>query len=480
MTRSITLTICLLIAALYVQAQNFETCDRWNSWDVNGYTIYNNIWGDGHGTQCLWAYNEGSWGVWADHPNSGGIKSYPNVDYDVNYTVSSMPTITASFNATTPGWGSYNTAFDIWYNNYDYEIMLWVNWNGSMGPISYNYGCSGYPSTACPVATNVNVGGHTWNLYEGTNGSATVYSFLRTSDTNSGTVNITQISQWLASNGYFGWNTNLHEIQFGFEITNSSGGADFRVNSYNVNVGNSGGGGGGGGGGSYATMTSRSSSKCVDVSGSSTSNNANVQQWDCHGGDNQEFELENAGSGYYYIKARHSGKCLRAVNGNVVQYDCNTGWWTEMFERIDAGSGYYILKNRNTGTCLRVENSSGSNGASIVLASCNTGWWSQQFSFSGAGSRIADEDLEPELIKELTSDVLVYPNPSVDGDFMIEISDEWKDSKLAIFDQSGKELFTRQLEESETIQIQSTLKPGMYLVNISGNGTTINRKLVVK
>ncbi len=151
-----------------------------------------------------------------------------------------------------------------------------------------------------------------------------------------------------------------------------------------------------------------------------------------------------------------------------------------MFERINAGSGYYILKNRNTGTCLRVENSSGSNGASIVLASCNTGWWSQQFSFSGAGSRVADESLEHELIKELTSDVLVYPNPSVDGNFMIEISDEWKDSKLAIFDQSGKELFTRQLGESGTIQIQSTLKPGMYLVNISGNGATVNRKLVVR
>lgn len=474
MKRSITLTVGLLIAALGVQAQNFETCDQWGSWDVNGYTIYNNIWGSGAGTQCLWAYNQGNWGVWADHPNSGGIKSYPNVDYDVNYTVSSMPTITASFNATTPGWGSYNTAFDIWYNNYDYEIMLWVNWNGSMGPISYNYGCSGYPSTACPVATNVNVGGHTWNLYEGTNGSATVYSFLRTSDTNSGTVNITQISQWLANNSYFSSNTNLHEIQFGFEITNSSGGADFRVNSYNVSVGS---GGGGGGGGSYYTMTNRSSSKCVDVSGASTSNNANVQQWSCHGGDNQEFELVDAGSGYYYIKARHSGKCLRAVNGNIVQYDCNTGWWTEMFERINAGSGYYIVRNRNTGSCLRVENSSGSDGASIVLTSCNTGWWSQQFSFSSAGSRIA-EVVEP--IQGLSSAVLVYPNPSVNGDFWIEISDTWTNSRLAIFDQSGKELFNKQLEGCGTMEIQSGLKSGMYFVNISGNGATVKRKLVVR
>jgi len=480
MKRSITLTTCLLIAALCVQAQNFETCDRWASWDVNGYTIYNNIWGDGYGTQCLWAYDQGNWGVWADHPDNGGIKSYPNVDYDVNYTVSSMPDITASFNATTPGWGSYNTAFDIWYNNYGYEIMLWANWNGSMGPISYNYGCSGYPSTACPVATNVNVGGHTWNLYEGTNGSATVYSFLRTSDTNSGTVNITQISEWLASNGYFGWNTNLHEIQFGFEITSSSGGADFRVNSYSINIDNS--GGGGGGGGSYYTMTNRSSGKCVDVSGWSSSNNTNVQQWDCHGGENQQFELVDVGSGYYNLRARHSGKCLRAVNGNIVQYDCNNGWWSEMFERISAGSGYYIVRSRNTGSCLRVENSSGSNGASIVLSPCNTGWWSQQFSFSGtgSGSRVGEvQDARPT--EALTSDVLlVYPNPSETGDFTIEVPETWIDSKLAIFDLSGRKFFTRRLKGAGKMAIRAELKPGVYFVNVIGNGITEEKKLVVK
>ncbi|WP_342669490.1 hypothetical protein [Streptomyces yerevanensis] len=31
------------------------------------------------------------------------------------------------------------------------------------------------------------VGGHNWNVYKGTNGSNQVFSFLRTSDSNSGT-----------------------------------------------------------------------------------------------------------------------------------------------------------------------------------------------------------------------------------------------------------------------------------------------------
>ncbi len=188
-------------------------------------------------------------------------------------------------------------------------------------------GCSGYPSTACPVATNVNIGGHTWNLFEGTNGSATVYSFLRTSHTNSGTVDITAISKWLANNGYFSSNTHLHEIQFGFEITDSAGGHEFQVNDYSVNIGSSPNDPPSGG---YSTLQNRISGKCVDVSGRSTGNNANIIQYDCQGSDNQQFEWRDLGNGYHQLVALHSGRCIRATNGDVYQYDCNDGYWSEM------------------------------------------------------------------------------------------------------------------------------------------------------
>ncbi|MBB3061169.1 RICIN domain-containing protein [Microbulbifer rhizosphaerae] len=134
-------------------------------------------------------------------------------------------------------------------------------------------------------------------------------------------------------------------------------------------------------GGSSSTLLSRVSDKCVDVSDRSTDNYANIVQWDCWGGDNQQFEWKNLGNGYHQLVAQHSGKCIRVSDGDVYQYDCHDNYWSEMFERISSGSGYYILKNRGSGSCLRVENSSVSNGANIVLASCDTGWWSQHFSF---------------------------------------------------------------------------------------------------
>ncbi|KAF7976451.1 hypothetical protein HWV62_6695 [Athelia sp. TMB] len=58
-----------------------------------------------------------------------------------------------------------------------YEIMIWLA-NYNAGPISYTYGSNGQPT---PVAANITIGGYTWNLYYGSNGSNYVYSFLPTS-----------------------------------------------------------------------------------------------------------------------------------------------------------------------------------------------------------------------------------------------------------------------------------------------------------
>jgi hypothetical protein len=44
------------------------------------------------------------------------------------------------------------------------------------------------------------------------------------------------------------------------------------------------------------------------VSGASTADNADIIQWACNGGTNQQWQWVAHGS-YYLLKARHSGKC---------------------------------------------------------------------------------------------------------------------------------------------------------------------------
>lgn len=103
--------------------------------------------------------------------------------------------------------------------------MLWVNYNGSVGPIgSYQ--------------DNVTVGGSNWNVYKGTNGSNQVFSFLRTSDSNSGTVDVKPILSWIAhTKGWMPGSETIGDVQFGYEVTSSSGGLNFTTNNLTVSGG---------------------------------------------------------------------------------------------------------------------------------------------------------------------------------------------------------------------------------------------------
>ena len=211
-------------ASAPAHAAVWNSCDQWGNTTLDGYTLYNNIWGSGAGSQCVWANSGTSWGVWADHPNTGGIKSYPNSKKVINKPVSSLSSLTSTYRVTVPSAGAYNTSYDIWDTDYDYEIMLWVNYNGAVGPLGTSQG-------------TVSLGGHTWNVHKGNNGANEVFSFLRTSDSTSGTVDILPVLKWIKdTKGWMG-NETIGDVQFGYEITSSAGGLDFRTDSLTVSGG---------------------------------------------------------------------------------------------------------------------------------------------------------------------------------------------------------------------------------------------------
>ena len=203
------------------QAAVWWSCDRWGTWSSSGYTLYNNIWGSGAGSQCIWANSATNWGVWANHPNTGGIKSYPNSTKWSGKRVSALGTLSSSFNVTVPTSGvAFTSAYDVWSSDNRHEIMLWMNKYGPVGPIG------GYQAT-------VTVGGHTWNVYRGSNGHNAVYSFVRTNNTWSGTVDIKAICNWIKNRGWFG-DVTIGNVQFGYEITSSPGGKDFVTNNLSI------------------------------------------------------------------------------------------------------------------------------------------------------------------------------------------------------------------------------------------------------
>lgn len=468
--RPAALFLLLLFMGGFAQSQILQSCAQYANTSVNGYNVYNNIWGSGAGSQCMTVYSQSDWYIDANHSGSG-IKSYPNSEKQLSVNVDDMGAITSTFSVTRPAsGGSYSSTYDIWYNNYAYEIMLWMNYTGSVGPISYNYGCSGYPSTACPVATNVTVGGHTWNIYQGTNGSNTVYSFLRTSNTNSGTVDITAISKWLRNNGWFG-NVNLHSVQFGFEITNTSGTQRFEVDSYAVNVGSS------SSGTTYYQFKNRNTGLLLDGMGR-TSNGSACGQYANTTHVNSQWQLVSQGGNYYQLRNRGTGLVLDGMglttNGSDCgQYANTTTHYNSHWEVVVYSGSYYRLRNRGTGLYL--------DGMGRTTNGANCGQWAntthanaQWQMISVSGARLAEEE---EQAEELSVALDIYPNPSSDW-INIPLPKEDSEAIVKIFNTAGQLVLKAQINQTEHLLDIQKLEKGMYLVEVINGSNTQRTKLL--
>ncbi len=131
---------------------------------------------------------------------------------------------------------------------------------------------------------------------------------------------------------------------------------------------------GGGSGGTVTQIVSEASGKCVDVVSASTANAADVIQYTCGSGTNQQFELRDLGNGHYNLVAQHSGKCLD-VNGAstangaaIIQYTCGSGT-NQQWELRAAGSRYELVA-RHSGKCLDLPSGSTANGTRLQQYDC--------------------------------------------------------------------------------------------------------------
>lgn len=214
--------IALVVGASAAFAAVWTSLAQYGSWTDDGYTLYNDVWGSGAGAQTIWANSYSNWGVDSDQPNTSGVKSYPNVSYSIGKPVSSLGTVSSSFNFSVPSTGDFEAAYDIWANGSSDEIMLWT-YTQNVGPLGTE-------------EASASVGGSNWDIYKGSNGSNPVYSFVRTSNETSGSVNITDIFDWLSSEGWLTGAT-LSTVQFGWEITSTNDTTeDFTVNSYSLST----------------------------------------------------------------------------------------------------------------------------------------------------------------------------------------------------------------------------------------------------
>jgi hypothetical protein len=205
-------------------AYAFESSAQYASYSTGGYNFNNDEWGNGHGSQTLWINSSNNWGVFSNQPSTPGVKSYPDESKSVGRSLSSLSHVTSSFRQTIPGSGGFESAYDIWLNGTGIEVMVWTSTHGGVAPLGSNTG-------------TVTLDGNSWSVYVGNNGSNPTYSFKRTSNENSGTVNLLDLLKWLQNTRHYYSNPTLSRVQYGFEISNTAGRQEtFTINSYSVSA----------------------------------------------------------------------------------------------------------------------------------------------------------------------------------------------------------------------------------------------------
>ncbi|KAK7542002.1 endoglucanase A precursor [Phyllosticta citribraziliensis] len=218
-----------------------DTCEQYGTIQTGSYTVYNNLWGQGNadsGSQCTGVDSlDGETVAW--HTNwswSGGsssVKSYANAALSFTAkqlsSISSIPT-TMKYSYTYSGTPVADVAYDLFTSSSasgdsEYEIMIWLAALGGAGPIS---------STGSAVATTT-IGGVSFKLYSGPNGSTTVYSFVADSETTEFSADLMDFFSYLEQNQGFSTSQYLTTVQAGTEPFTGSD-AVLTVSEFTVSV----------------------------------------------------------------------------------------------------------------------------------------------------------------------------------------------------------------------------------------------------
>ncbi|MEU8237597.1 cellulose binding domain-containing protein [Actinoplanes missouriensis] len=227
-----------------------ENCTDYAALVRGKYWVNNNVWGkaDGAGSQCVrengLSGDNLSWGTsWNWSGDTTKVKSYASAVLGWHWgwkaTGTGLPIqlsagkqVNASWNfqVTQTTSNIMNVAYDLWLhdianpdwqNNPTDEVMVWLYKSGGAGPVGTKQ-------------ATVTIAGTTWDLYKGNIGW-NVYSFVRTANTSSASLDLTDFTDDLVARGWLAKSKHLSSVQAGPEIFTGSGRLD--TTAYSVKIG---------------------------------------------------------------------------------------------------------------------------------------------------------------------------------------------------------------------------------------------------
>jgi len=215
----IKLTLALALAGAIspfaAQAYVWSSCAQYGTYKSGSYEFYCDEYGS-TASECCNLNSVTSWNVVSSVPTGGGVKGYPNTAINkIGKTVSAY-TSSSSYNYSTPSGTYWDAAFDCWVPT---EVMVWEGNSGSVGP------------SGSKVYSNQSIDSATWNVYWKSGGPL---SFVRTSNSTSGSSHLGTFFRWGATKGYFSSGGTIGAIGIGFEIFGSGSSHTWKMNSCSI------------------------------------------------------------------------------------------------------------------------------------------------------------------------------------------------------------------------------------------------------
>jgi hypothetical protein len=218
-----------------------NTCTAGSQLTLGKYYVSNNQWGANSGAtgnQCIWqtcqSGNTIGWGTswtWSGG-TANSVKSYnssvygwhwtDNTSLAVPFNASSTSTINCGWTFAVTGNSVMNVAYDLFAHTTASptssskptdEIMIWLYAAGGAGPLGSQ------------IAT-VSVNGTSYKLYSGHNGEWNVFSYVRTANTTSATIDVMDFMKDLMARNLMGTGKYLSTIEAGTEVFSGSGTLD--------------------------------------------------------------------------------------------------------------------------------------------------------------------------------------------------------------------------------------------------------------
>jgi Glycosyl hydrolase family 12/Cellulose binding domain len=218
-----------------------QICDQFGSTTIQGrYVVQNNRWGTS-AQQCINVTSTGFsiTSQQGSNPTNGAPVSYPSVYYGCHYTncspgtnlpmqVSRISSATSSISYQYVSGAIYDASYDIWLDPTpktdgvnQQEIMIWFNRQGSIQPIG-------------SVVGTTTIGGRSWQVWQGSNGSNNVVSYVAPSPISSWSFSVLDFINDVRNRGAITTAWYLTSIQAGFEPW--QGGAGLGVTSFSAAV----------------------------------------------------------------------------------------------------------------------------------------------------------------------------------------------------------------------------------------------------